>query len=159
MKLRSILRGLGLLTDPGVWIDSSNQVLICAYPRRGRALAVLQHRGIRRLVNLHERQHAPSHLLRYGLSETHVPMPDFRAPTFSQLATALAAIHTAVSVGDRVAVHCGGGLGRSGTVAACYLIDLGRDWRTAVAAVRAVRPGAIETRAQLATITEFAERS
>ena len=153
--LRNLLRGLGLLLDLGDWIDPSAHVLVCAYPRRQRALAGLQHRGIRHLVNLHERRHAPARLTRYALSESHVPVPDFTAPTFPQLATALGAIHTRVRAGERVAVHCGGGLGRSGTVAACYLVDLGLDWRTAVAAVRAARPGAIETAAQMAIISSY----
>ncbi|MBI4499721.1 MAG: dual specificity protein phosphatase family protein [Gemmatimonadetes bacterium] len=118
---------------------------------------MLQRRGSRRLVNLHERRHAPILLTRYALTESHVPVADFGAPTLPQLASALSAIHTGVSAGDRVAVHCGGGLGRSGTVAACYLVDLGHDWRTAVAVVRAARPGAIEMGAQLAIIASYSD--
>jgi len=47
-----------------------------------------------------------------------------------------------------VLVHCRGGLGRAGTIAARLLIELGMEPKTAIARVRAVRPGAIETRAQ-----------
>lgn len=151
-KLRNTLRGLGLLPDPGAWIDPSCSVLVCAYPRTRRARARLQRLGIRRLVNLHGRRHAAHELAACGLTESHVPVPDLAAPTQSQLATALGAIRAAVSAGERVAVHCGGGLGRSGTVAACYLVELGQDWRTAVSQVRALRPGAIETPAQLASV-------
>jgi atypical dual specificity phosphatase len=92
------------------------------------------------------------------MTESHVPVADFEAPTEPQLETALGVIHAAVSAGKRVAVHCGGGLGRSGTVAACYLVDLGHEWRTAVARVRAARPGAIETSAQLTSVAAHAER-
>lgn len=157
-RLRNALRGLGLLSDPGAMIDPAGYVLICAYPRGRRALASLQRLGIRRLVNLHARRHAPGRLLGYALTESHVPVADFEAPTEPQLETALGVIHAAVSAGEGVAVHCGGGLGRSGTVAACYLVDLGQDWRAAVARVRAVRPGAIETSAQLARVAAYAER-
>jgi ADP-ribosyl-[dinitrogen reductase] hydrolase len=45
-------------------------------------------------------------------------------------------------------VHCRGGLGRAGTIAARLLIELGTEPASAIAAVRAVRPGAIETLAQ-----------
>ena len=45
-------------------------------------------------------------------------------------------------------VHCRGGLGRAGTIAARLLIELGIEPATAIERVRAVRPGAIETRAQ-----------
>lgn len=50
--------------------------------------------------------------------------------------------------GRRIAFHCRAGLGRSGTLAARLLIELGLDPALAIARVRAARPGAIETRAQ-----------
>jgi ADP-ribosyl-[dinitrogen reductase] hydrolase len=48
-----------------------------------------------------------------------------------------------------VLVHCRGGLGRAGTIAARLLIELGMEPQAAVDAVRSVRPGAIETSRQL----------
>ena len=50
--------------------------------------------------------------------------------------------------GSDVLVHCRGLLGRAGTIASRLLIELGMPPKTAVERVRAVRPGAIETRAQ-----------
>ena len=47
--------------------------------------------------------------------------------------------------GRDVLVHCRGGLGRAGTIAARLLIELGMEPVTAIRQVRAVRPGAIET--------------
>jgi ADP-ribosyl-[dinitrogen reductase] hydrolase len=47
-----------------------------------------------------------------------------------------------------VLVHCRGGLGRAGTIAARLLVELGMEPKTAIKNVRAVRPGAIETRDQ-----------
>ena len=47
-----------------------------------------------------------------------------------------------------VLVHCRGGLGRAGTIGARLLIELGVEPNTAIANVRAVRPGAIETSEQ-----------
>jgi ADP-ribosyl-[dinitrogen reductase] hydrolase len=44
-----------------------------------------------------------------------------------------------------VLIHCRGGLGRAGTIAARLLIELGRDAANAIASVRAARPRAIET--------------
>jgi protein-tyrosine phosphatase len=51
--------------------------------------------------------------------------------------------------GGKVCLHCVGGRGRSGTVAALLLIEFGYDPEEAVRVVRAARPGAIETEAQL----------
>ena len=44
-----------------------------------------------------------------------------------------------------ILVHCRGGLGRAGTIAARLLIEIGIDPKIAISEVRAVRPGAIET--------------
>ena len=44
-----------------------------------------------------------------------------------------------------VLVHCRGGLGRTGTIAARLLVELGMEPKQAIASVRAVRPGAMET--------------
>ena len=45
-------------------------------------------------------------------------------------------------------VHCLAGLGRSGTVAARLLIELGHDPDEAIRRVRLARPGAIQSAAQ-----------
>jgi ADP-ribosyl-[dinitrogen reductase] hydrolase len=45
-------------------------------------------------------------------------------------------------------IHCRGGLGYTGMIAARLLVELGMDAHDAIAAVRRVRPGAIETGAQ-----------
>ena len=50
--------------------------------------------------------------------------------------------------GGRVLVHCRGGLGRTGMIAARLLVELGAPADEAIAKVRAARPGAIETQAQ-----------
>jgi ADP-ribosyl-[dinitrogen reductase] hydrolase len=47
-----------------------------------------------------------------------------------------------------VLIHCRGGLGRAGTIAARLLIELGIEPKKATASVRAARPGAIETSEQ-----------
>jgi ADP-ribosyl-[dinitrogen reductase] hydrolase len=47
-----------------------------------------------------------------------------------------------------VLIHCRGGLGRAGTIAARLLVELGVEPRRAIEAVRAARPGAVETPGQ-----------
>ncbi|MEI7608503.1 MAG: inositol monophosphatase family protein, partial [Rhodospirillaceae bacterium] len=53
-----------------------------------------------------------------------------------------------LGMGGRVLVHCRGGLGRSGLVAARLLIEMGTEPDNAIVAVRRARPGAIETSLQ-----------
>lgn len=54
----------------------------------------------------------------------------------------------ALSGGRRVAIHCVGGRGRTGTIAARIAVAFGAEPGEAIARVRAAREGAIETRAQ-----------
>eukprot|EP00002_Diphylleia_rotans_P006830 TRINITY_DN16256_c0_g1_i1.p1 TRINITY_DN16256_c0_g1~~TRINITY_DN16256_c0_g1_i1.p1 ORF type:complete len:258 (+),score=43.93 TRINITY_DN16256_c0_g1_i1:61-834(+) len=59
----------------------------------------------------------------------------------------------------RILVHCRGGLGRAGTVAACLLLRIHSDAsaQDAIRHVRLHRPGAIETQRQVDFISLFAE--
>lgn len=57
--------------------------------------------------------------------------------------------------GEVVIIHCMGGLGRTGTVAAGILIVLGEDVSNAISCVRKVRPGAIETVKQEEFLKEY----
>ena len=58
---------------------------------------------------------------------------------------------------ESVVVTCMGGLGRSGTLAACYLVAAGMSPDAAIAAVRTARgPRALETIAQEDFVVTFA---
>ncbi len=60
--------------------------------------------------------------------------------------------------GKNVVVHCRGGLGRTGTVAACVLVALGDHSAVeAIAAVRAARRGTVQTRDQEDFVRRFEE--
>ncbi|MDP9357997.1 MAG: dual specificity protein phosphatase family protein [Chloroflexota bacterium] len=157
MRLRLLLRSLGVVSDPGAWIEP--QLLGCRYPRRESALAGLAQQRVSLLVNLHERGHDPSRLARHGLLEVHLPVKDFSAPSPAQLEQGIVAIVGAVAAGQRVAVHCGGGLGRTGTLLACYLVHQGWSAEAAIARVRERRPGSIETAGQVAAVHAYAYRA
>ena len=154
-RLHLILTSLGLLVDRGHWLEP-DRLLGCAYPRREAALAALACQGIALLINLHQRPHHPHRLARHALAELHLPVADFTAPSPDQLTRGVEAIEHALATGQRVAVHCGGGLGRTGTLLTCYLVHRGLSPADAIARVRQVRPGSVETRAQVAAVESFA---
>lgn len=82
----------------------------------------------------------------------HLPIPDVTAPGPAFEAGWVQAgpeIRDLLRHGFDVLVHCKGGLGRAGTIAARLLVELGWSPIEAVKSVRAVRPGAIETEDQL----------
>jgi atypical dual specificity phosphatase len=155
LRLHDLLCGLGLRTDPGSWVIR-DQVLACAYPRGESALERLASAGVRVIVNLHPRRHDPAVLAALGLNEVHLPTPDFTAPSIEALRVGVAAIEDAMRAGQRVAVHCGGGRGRTGVLLACLLVSRGSSPEDAIREVRERRAGAIETRAQERAVHDFA---
>lgn len=78
----------------------------------------------------------------------HLPIEDVSTPTAEWedgWPKAAEVIHSALDADSGVLVHCKGGLGRAGTVAARILVERGMKADEAIKAVRAVRPGALET--------------
>jgi atypical dual specificity phosphatase len=155
-RLQMILRALGLVVDRGVWIEEG-RLLACAYPRRRAALEALSRQGVQVIVNLHERAHGPVRLEPYGLREVHLPVRDFTAPTPEQLVQGVSEIEKAIRAGKTVVVHCGGGLGRTGTLLACYLVSQGLSTVDAIDRVRQLRPGSIETRQQMEAVLAYGQ--
>jgi len=82
--------------------------------------------------------------------------PDFRAPCLLEVHDLLRRIEGIVNHGGKVFVHCHSGIGRSGTLAAMYLIyRYGIDPEEAIRRVRDVRPGSIETIEQELAVREY----
>lgn len=95
-----------------------------------------------------------------GMVAISFPIRDQGAPPVAELRALSAAIDERIDRGETVVVHCMGGLGRSGLVAACALIDRGLAPGDAIAAVRAARgPRAIESEEQEAFVRAYARRA
>jgi ADP-ribosyl-[dinitrogen reductase] hydrolase len=81
----------------------------------------------------------------------HLPIPDVSVPGAAfeaAWAQQGEGIRARLRDGFSVVVHCKGGLGRAGTIAAKLLVEFGMDPERAIADVRQARPGAIEIDAQ-----------
>lgn len=88
----------------------------------------------------------------------HAPIVDVSVPGRDfeqQWSDVRGAIRMCLSGGGKVVVHCRGGLGRTGLVAARLLVEEGCDAREAIKRVRQARPGAIETQTQEAYVLDL----
>lgn len=93
-----------------------------------------------------------------GMAVHRLPIRDGGAPDPASAALLVDRILAHAGAGGTAVVHCRGGLGRAGTLAACCLVALGADPLAAIQAVREVRPGAIETDRQEAFVLAFPQR-
>ena len=87
----------------------------------------------------------------------HLPVPDMTAPDRATLSRAVEFLRDRIRSGASVLVHCGAGLGRTGTILAAYLVSEGTDPEEAMHLVREARPGSIETYEQERCIFAWAQ--
>ena len=97
---------------------------------------------------------------RAGLEVLWFPIPDGTAPAeFEDAARVVAMILDHLAAGRTVVVHCHGGIGRSGTIAALCLVAAGVAPERALELVRAARPGAATAPGQEEFVYGFAARA
>ncbi|MCM2318908.1 MAG: cyclin-dependent kinase inhibitor 3 family protein [Pseudomonas sp.] len=85
------------------------------------------------------------------VADEQVPLDDFA----NAWAQACARIATLLNEGRSIAIHCKGGSGRTGLIAARILIERGLPRSEAVALVQALRPKAIQHPAHVAWLEQF----
>ena len=118
-------------------------------------LAAIEEWGAAVIVNLiedHEMvalavEDTPDHVPE-GIEYMRMPIPDVGIPDHAweeQWKLVGPRLCSRLKYGQAVLLHCKGGLGRAGMVAARLLIELGWSADDAISSVRSVRPGAIET--------------
>jgi ADP-ribosyl-[dinitrogen reductase] hydrolase len=86
-----------------------------------------------------------------GIDWFHLPIRDASIPDRSFETAWLEAgpaLHQRLQRGEGIVIHCRGGLGRTGLVAARLLIESGESPQNALKRVRAARKGAVATREQ-----------
>ena len=119
----------------------------------------LREQGIQLLICLTEDPPRRAWINEVGLFSMHIPIEDMLPPTQAQIDVGMAAIEKAITNQLGVGIHCHAGLGRTGTMIACWLVQHeSLSARDAIARVRRLRPGSIETDEQAEAIVEFARR-
>jgi atypical dual specificity phosphatase len=119
--------------------------------------------GIMHLLTLTAEQPLPAEWTRFRVHHTFIPIPNYGAPTLAEMD----AVWARVSAGGSWAVHCGGGVGRAGTVLACIVAMLGRDGvanpsgephldaRTAITLLRESRSRSLESEKQVTFVATW----
>lgn len=144
------------------WLERG---LLCGMSRPGmvvpaeRQYQALHAGGVRQLVCLEERREYPlDPARRSGIVCHHFAVPDLAPPSFAQAVDICRIAEASIRCNEGVAMHCRGGLGRTGTALAAVLVWFGEDADDAIARVRDARPRAIQSLAQERFLRDFASR-
>jgi protein-tyrosine phosphatase len=125
---------------PGAWDEAATR----------ERLRQLLEAGVTFVVDLTEPREHDAYLLllsteaaALGRKVTHrrLPIPDMDVPSEDVMTAILATIDAALAEGETVYVHCLGGIGRTGTVIGCYLVQHGLDGQEALNTIVRLRGG------------------
>lgn len=121
-----------------------------------RDLRRLREAGVTLLVSVVPELPDLDEVERADMRHLHLPVDYMSAPSRQQIRKFVSAVEAELRRGGKVAVHCIGGFGRTGTVIACYLVSQGTDPREAISLVRRQRPGSIESEEQVEAVFAWA---
>jgi len=134
------------------WIESS--VLAgCGRPESVAELEAAKREGVGAIVSLTGTPLSPEVIDRLGFAYLHSPLSAI--PSIQQLTQIIQFIESQKSQSHPVLVHCGEGIGRTGTVLAAYLVYHGMRADDAIRVVREKRSGSVQTVEQENIVREF----
>ncbi|KAK3794536.1 hypothetical protein RRG08_003687 [Elysia crispata] len=138
------------------WCEA-NVLSACAFPSQWEHLIYLSSVGVTCLVSLTEERHVKAPQLDgKELRIVRVPVRDYTPPTMEQVEQFIQEVLSNKARGQATCVHCAHGLGRTGTMLACYFMSAhGDDPETAIDRIRKLRPGSIETSDQEQLVYNF----
>lgn len=111
--------------------------------------------GIRAVVSLTTIPLDSEGLTKCDIQYLHLPVMDMQAPTLEVIERFVEFVNCSRKAERPVLVHCGAGLGRTGTAIACYLVSEGASGPEALEKVRSMRPDSVETIEQEALIHRY----
>lgn len=126
--------------------------------RLASALSSLRENAITAILSLSEDPLERALLQEFDFAYRHVPIADFTAPTPEQVEEAIRFIDEQTAQRHGVLVHCHAGMGRTGTLLACFLVSRGWSPDEAIETVRRKRPGSLEVASQERIVHEYARR-
>jgi len=147
-----------MAAPPGFsWIDKP-LLAAMARPTDPEELLWLRQQGIELLLSLTEERLRRDWTEEAGLLVFHQPLEDMEPPSQESLDRCVSVLGKALARKMPVGIHCEAGLGRTGTVLAAYFVSGGLTAANAIARVRRLRPGSVETEEQAEAVERFARR-
>ncbi|XP_052103485.1 dual specificity protein phosphatase 23-like [Mytilus californianus] len=134
---------------------------LCAmgFPRSKEHIQYLLDNNVTYLISLTSYRQPPVTDFK-DMNHLHCKVEEFTPPSLDQIQESIDFIDRAYEHGKAVGIHCQHGIGRTGTVVACYFVE--KHSMTAVEAIshiRSLRRWSIETTEQEQTVYQYDKRN
>nr|CAD7568457.1 unnamed protein product [Timema californicum] len=139
-----------------------NELAGMAWPQTPANLRFLESQGIKHLVTLSPEKRPPIHAFP-GFKWTEIPIEEFEPPKLCQMRKFIDLCQKSRTKNEllyvcykSVGIHCRMGRGRTGVMAACYLVHfLDQPPERAIINIRLMRPGSVETYEQEKAVVAY----
>lgn len=131
--------------QPGLYGDWDEDILF------------LKERAITSVISLTEKPLIEKQLKQEDFDFMHFPIRDMDVPMLRNAHGAILRLAHQIEEGKKCLLHCKGGVGRTGMIAACYLTFIGWSAPDAISEVRAKNHGYIQTKHQEFFVYNFSD--
>ncbi|XP_044755908.1 dual specificity protein phosphatase 23-like [Coccinella septempunctata] len=136
------------------WIEQ-NKLAAMACPSSEANYQFLRDQGIHHILTLSP-ENVPTKLKYWDLGWSRIDVQEFEAPSLENILEFLDLCQKCRMRKQAIAIHCRMGRGRTGVMAACYLVHFMKIApERAITNIRLMRPGSIETYEQERSVVKF----
>lgn len=138
------------------WVEEG-KIAGMACPATQSNIEWLKQQNIGLIISLTEEPLGGNSFDTSGIEVLHLPIKDFCVPTKEQIDNFIQRADQVMAQGKAVVAHCRAGIGRTGTILACWLAAKKRiSGDDAIAKVRQLRPHSVETAQQEKFVRDYA---